>query len=39
MIATYCLENFDKDFVNALALRPLEFRLDGNVSQFYLSEV
>ncbi|KAK4038984.1 class I glutamine amidotransferase-like protein [Parachaetomium inaequale] len=37
MIATYCLENFDKDFVNTLALRPLEFRLDGNMSQFYLA--
>ncbi|KAH6853188.1 class I glutamine amidotransferase-like protein [Chaetomium sp. MPI-CAGE-AT-0009] len=37
MIATYCLENFDKEFVTALALGPLEFRLDGNVSQFYLA--
>ncbi|KAK4154698.1 class I glutamine amidotransferase-like protein [Chaetomidium leptoderma] len=37
MIATYCLENFDNEFVNALALRPLEFRLDGNMSQFYLA--
>jgi hypothetical protein len=37
MMATYCLENFDKEFVNKLALTPLEFRLDGNVSQFYLA--
>jgi len=37
MVATYCLENFDKEFVNTLALRPLEFRLDGNASQFYLA--
>lgn len=36
MIATYCLENFNNEFVNTLALRPLEFRLDGNASQFYL---
>jgi transcriptional regulator GlxA family with amidase domain len=37
MMATYCLENFDKEFVNKLALTPLECRLDGNVSQFYLA--
>lgn len=37
MFATYCLENFDKEFVTTLALRPLEFRLDGNMSQFYLA--
>ena len=35
MMATYCLENFDKGFVEKLALRPLEFRLEGNTSQFY----
>jgi hypothetical protein len=37
MIATYCLENFDKEFVNTWALNPLQFRLDGNMSQFYRS--
>jgi hypothetical protein len=37
MIATYCLENFDKEFVNTMALSGLEFRLDGNMSQFYRS--
>ncbi|KAK4129787.1 class I glutamine amidotransferase-like protein [Parathielavia appendiculata] len=37
MVATYCLENFDRKFVKTLALGPLEFRLDGNVSQFYLA--
>lgn len=37
MIATYCLENFDKGFVDTMALSGLEFRLDGNASQFYLS--
>lgn len=37
MIATYCLENFDKEFVTTLALTPLEFRLDGNMTQFYLA--
>ncbi|KAK4239284.1 isonitrile hydratase [Achaetomium macrosporum] len=35
MIATYCLQNFDKEFVDVLALDPLEFRLNGNMSQFY----
>jgi hypothetical protein len=37
MVATYCLENFDKELVNSLALTPLEFQLDGNTSQFYSS--
>jgi hypothetical protein len=37
MVATYCLENFDKELVNTMALTSLEFRLDGNTSQFYLS--
>ncbi|KAL2258763.1 hypothetical protein VTK26DRAFT_7796 [Humicola hyalothermophila] len=36
MIANFLLENFDKDFVNVMALDALEFRLDGNNSQFYL---
>lgn len=36
MIATYCLENFDKELVNLASLVGLEFRLDGNTSQFYL---
>ncbi len=35
MMATYCLENFDNEFVEKLALQPLEFRLAGNASQFY----
>jgi hypothetical protein len=37
MIANYCLEHFDQGFVNAMALSPLDFQLDGNTSQFYLS--
>lgn len=38
MIVNYCLKNFDPGLVNALVMKPLEFRLDGNVGQFYLSE-
>lgn len=36
MIITYCLENFDPNFVETMALKPLEFRLNGNAGQFYL---
>ncbi|GAB1309890.1 Class I glutamine amidotransferase-like protein [Madurella fahalii] len=38
MIINYCLKNFDSEFVNTVALKPLEFRLDGNAGQFYLPE-
>ncbi|KAK4646956.1 uncharacterized protein QC761_0029500 [Podospora bellae-mahoneyi] len=35
MIARYCLDNFDKEFVNIMALEGLEFNPGGQAGQFY----
>ncbi|KAK0735183.1 class I glutamine amidotransferase-like protein [Lasiosphaeria miniovina] len=37
MIAEYCLKNFSRDFVTALALEALEFNPAGSRGQFYSS--
>lgn len=36
MVANFLLEHFDKEFVNIMCLKGLDFNLDGNMSQFYL---
>lgn len=35
MVATYCLENFDKEFVENVALEPLDMTLREGHGQFY----
>ncbi|KAK4182858.1 class I glutamine amidotransferase-like protein [Podospora australis] len=38
MIAKYCLDNYDAEFVNLMALEGLEMNPGGRASQFYASE-
>ena len=38
MIAHFCLQNFDRDFVYTMALEGLDFMPEGTHGQFYLTE-